>query len=84
MINGVQSRAARAILNMSTAEIARGSNLSTATIARFENGADVKPSSIEKLEAFFNAKKIGFGQSVLYRSVYFLDVIDINANEEKL
>ena len=55
-----QGRAARGLLGWSRKDLARKAGISTQTVRRFEDGANVVHSSVEKMTAVFEAGGIEF------------------------
>jgi transcriptional regulator with XRE-family HTH domain len=59
-ITNKQCRAARAILNWSTRDLAKASHVGATTIARFESGKPANPSTLALLKQAFEAAGIRF------------------------
>lgn len=55
-----QSRMARAALGWSLSDLSKASGIGRATIARFENGSEVREENVAQLRAAFEAKRVRF------------------------
>jgi transcriptional regulator with XRE-family HTH domain len=62
-ITDAQCRAARAILNWSTRDLARASQVGATTISRFESGKQANPSTLALLRQALEAKGIRFTET---------------------
>lgn len=54
---------ARSALGWSVRDLSERTGLGTATISRFENGADAYSETLRKIEAVFEAEGIRFGKN---------------------
>ena len=69
MLDGVQSRMARAALGWSLLDLADRSGLHVNTLAKFESGSDAKRSTLEKLWNAFAREGVEFPAPYTARKV---------------
>ena len=62
MISREQLRMARSALGWSVRDLSERTGLGTATVSRFENGADAYSETLRKIEAVLEAEGIRFGK----------------------
>ena len=74
MISGTQVKMARAALGWTSIELAANAKVSPTTVLKFENGEDVRSSTLQKLETVLRQAGITFlktnsaGQGVRVRT----------------
>nr|WP_024896555.1 helix-turn-helix transcriptional regulator [Brucella rhizosphaerae] len=59
-MNELQCRLARTALGWGVRDLAKIANLSTQTISRFENGDELRPTTLKKLRQVFESAGIEF------------------------
>lgn len=69
MLDGTQSRMARAALGWSLPDLAQRTGLHANTLAKFENGNDAKRSTMEKLLSAFVREGVEFPAPYTARKV---------------
>jgi len=69
MLDGTQSRMARAALGWSLPDLAQRTGLHANTLAKFENGNDAKRSTMEKLLMAFMREGVEFPAPYTARKV---------------
>jgi transcriptional regulator with XRE-family HTH domain len=62
MISREQLRMARSALGWSVRDLSERTGLGTATVSRFENGADAYSETLRKIEAVLEAEGVRFGK----------------------